>query len=239
MGNHMFYNKTIMNQIGTDEHLAARLDKAFAGVKDNFMESLNSMGDGAKRIAYYTSCLTDNYHDVCTKLTQEDTRFVLGLYHLVKDTDVVFHLILIYIKVLLKKRNKQQKKSILERVVPIASNYSAGQASDTVLMYTITKSICLSYSTNVGLESALGKVISSRAASVSSILSLAGTMQHAADSAENLKKMCPQFYHALYIETLEMMYFLVEPIIMKKGYFNIDTASDAKIAMVIRGMFKS
>lgn len=235
----MYYNNLIMNKIGTDEHLAARLDQAFAGVKDEFMKSLNNMNDGAKRILYYTSCLTDNYQDVCSKLKEEDKRFFLGLYHLVKDTDVVFHMIYIYIKTLLKNRNAQQKKTILERVVPITTNYSVGQASDAALMYAVTKAICLTYEMNVAVESSLGKAIAGRAAFVTFVLGSEGTIKQSADSANNLKKMCPQFYNALYEETLEMLYFSIEPIITKNGYFNINTASDAKIASTIRSMFKS
>lgn len=44
----------------------------------------------------------------------------------------------------------------------------------------------------------------------------------------------PQFYHALYVEKLEMMYFLIEPIIMKAGYLNINTASDIEITNALK-----
>lgn len=237
----------IMNKIGTDGHLAARLDQAFAGVKDNFLESLNSLNDGVERIAYYTSCMTDNYQDVCNKLKEEDKRFVLGLFHLVKDTDVIFHMIYLYIKVLLNTRSNQHKKSILERVVPIATNYSAGQASDAALMYAVTKSICLYWRTDasvksaldLGVDSSFGKSVAKRVTIVTIALSMAGTLKHSADSAENLKILCPQFYNALYDETLEMMYFLIEPIIKNNGYLNINTASDEQIAATLKRMLKS
>lgn len=239
----MYYNKMITDRIGTDENLGLRLDNAFTGVmngvKEGITESLSSMNDGMTRILYYTSCFTGNYQDVCKKITEEDKRFVLGLYHLVNDADVIFHMIFIYIKVLLKHKTAQQKKSILERVVPVATNYAVGQVSDAALTYAIVKSICLSYQTTIAIDSALGKAIAGRATIVTTVLSGAGTMQHAADSANNLKKMCPQFYQALYEETLEMMYFLIEPIITNNGYFNIDTASDQKIASILRGMMKS
>ncbi|HCD7317742.1 TPA: hypothetical protein NDZ39_005282 [Enterobacter chengduensis] len=56
-----------------------------------------------------------------------------------------------------------------------------------------------------------------------------GIVQHAAESADNLKNFCPLFYNALYREGLEMLYFLIEPIIMKSGYLNISLASDEEI----------
>ncbi|MRS13462.1 hypothetical protein GJV06_00915 [Enterobacteriaceae bacterium RIT691] len=232
----MHYNQTIMDRIGSDKDLALRLDHAFAGVKDGAIDALNSMSDGATRILYYTSCLTDNYQDVCNKLQEEDKRFALGLLHLVKDYDLIYHMILLYIKVLLRHKNASQKKSILERVVSFATSYAVGQVSDAALMYSITRSICLTYQTTVAIDSALGKVIGEKVAFAAAVLSGVGKMQKAADSANNLKKLCPQFYQTLYDETLEMMYFLIEPIIIKNGYFNVDTASDEKIAATLRNM---
>lgn len=68
----MYYNKMIMDRIGSDENLALRLDHAFSGVmggvKEGVMETLSGANDGVTRILYYTSCLTDNYQDVCNKL---------------------------------------------------------------------------------------------------------------------------------------------------------------------------
>lgn len=236
----MYYNKMIMDRIGSDENLALRLDHAFSGVmggvKEGVMETLSGANDGVTRILYYTSCLTDNYQDVCNKLQEEDKRFVLGLLHLVKDYDLIYHMILLYIKVLLRRRNAAQRKSILERVVPFTTSYAVGQVSDAALMYSITRSIYLAYQTTVAIDSALGKAIGEKVAFVATVLGGVGKMQKAADSANNLKKMCPQFYQVLYEETIEMMYFLIEPIIMKNGYFNVDTASDGKIAATLRNM---
>ncbi len=38
------------------------------------------------------------------------------------------------------------------------------------------------------------------------------------------------------MEGLEMMYFLIEPIIMKSGYLNINTASDEEIVRALKRM---
>ncbi|HCR1911203.1 TPA: hypothetical protein ONC18_003945 [Enterobacter kobei] len=67
-------------------------------------------------------------------------------------------------------------------------------------------------------------------------LNLYGLVQHAAESADNLKNFCPLFYNALYAEGLEMMYFLIEPIIMKSGYLNINSASDEEITRALKRM---
>ncbi|EMG7949856.1 hypothetical protein V5L04_004585 [Enterobacter hormaechei] len=67
-------------------------------------------------------------------------------------------------------------------------------------------------------------------------LNIYGIVQRAAESADNLKNFCPLFYNALYMEGLEMMYFLIEPIIMKSGYLNINTASDEEIVRALKRM---
>ncbi len=66
------------------------------------------MGNGITRASYYTSCLMDNYQDVCSKLKQEDTRFIAGLAQLVKSRDIIFQMIKIYIETYFQ--NKKKKK---------------------------------------------------------------------------------------------------------------------------------
>ncbi|MGF6099473.1 hypothetical protein [Enterobacter sp. A4] len=73
---------------------------------------------------------------------------------------------------------------------------------------------------------------------VISVLNLYAIVQHAADSANTLKKFQPLFYHALYVEKLEMMYFLIEPVIMKTGYLNLNTVSDGEIADALNKMMR-
>lgn len=67
-------------------------------------------------------------------------------------------------------------------------------------------------------------------------LSTYGMVQHAAASAHNLKFFLPQFYDALYTEHLEMMYFLIEPLVLDVGYLNIVTASNDEIINALKRM---
>ncbi|MFT3045264.1 hypothetical protein [Enterobacter sp. GI-020-C-ECC] len=75
----MYYSEDIIKKIGADKELAIRLDKAMRGVKDGVTDYLDNLGDAATRLLYYTSCLTKDYRDVCTRLNNEDIRFVQGL----------------------------------------------------------------------------------------------------------------------------------------------------------------
>lgn len=228
-GKAMYYSKSIIEKIGSDKDLAVRLDRAVAGVRDGAVEYLNNLGDATTRLLYYTSCFTDNYFDVCKQLASEDKRFMFGVVELVKHRDLIFRMVTIFIETMLKNKNEVAKKSILEKVIPITTNYSVKQVSKFGLIYAVAKYICYSNQMNAAVQSALMKKVAGRTGSAFLALNAYAMVQRAADSANNLKKFLPLFYHALYIEKIEMMYFLIEPVIMKAGYLNIYTASDHDI----------
>ena len=104
----MYYRDFIITSIEAERILAMKFDEAFAGVKNNVIDTLNQMGNGITRASYYTSCLMDNYQDVCSKLKQEDTRFIAGLAQLVKSRDIIFQMIKIYIETYFQ--NKKEEK---------------------------------------------------------------------------------------------------------------------------------
>ncbi|ELE9728799.1 TPA: hypothetical protein N5O20_001859 [Enterobacter kobei] len=232
----MYYSETIIKKIGTDKELAVRLDKALAGVKEGVVDYLNGLEDGITRLLYYTSCLTDNYQDVCNKLSSEDKRFLFSLYELIKHRDVIFRMIKVYIETLLKNKSEVEKKTILEKLTPFTTNYSIKYISRNGLIYAVAAYICYGNNMNLAVQNALMKKTGSRVGVVIGGLNLYGLVQHAAESADNLKNFCPLFYNALYAEGLEMMYFLIEPIIMKSGYLNINSASDEEITRALKRM---
>ncbi|MEX1840800.1 hypothetical protein KMW40_10265 [Enterobacter cloacae] len=234
----MYYSKSIIEKIGSDKELALRLDRAVAGVKEGAIEYLNNLGDATTRLLYYTSCFTDNYRDVCKRLGYEDLRFLAGVAQLVKHRDVIFRMVRIYIETVLQNKSNSQRKSILERLIPFTTNYSVKQVSKNGLIYAVTSYICYGNNMNAAVQSALVKKIGWSTGGVISVLNLYAIVQHAADSANTLKKFQPLFYHALYVEKLEMMYFLIEPVIMKTGHLNLNTASDGEIADALNKMMR-
>ncbi|WP_255248707.1 hypothetical protein [Enterobacter hormaechei] len=102
----MYYSEEIIKRIGTDKELAVRLDKSLMGVKQGVVDYVNGLGDATTRLLYYTSCLTDNYQDVCKKLGSEDIRFICALYELIKHRDIIFRMLKIYIETILKNKNE-------------------------------------------------------------------------------------------------------------------------------------
>lgn len=237
-GQAMYYSKSIIEKIGSDKELALRLDRAIAGVRDGAIEYLNNLGDATTRLLYYTSCFTDNYQDVCKRLGYEDLRFLAGVAQLVKHRDIIFRMVRIYIETMLHNKSNSQRKSILESIIPFTTNYSVKQVSKNGLIYAVTSYICYGNNMNAAVQSAFVKKIGWGTGGVISVLNLYAIVQHAADSANTLKKFQPLFYHALYVEKLEMMYFLIEPVIMKTGYLNLNTASDGEIADAINKMMR-
>lgn len=232
----MYYSEEIIKRIGTDKELAVRLDKALMGVKEGVVDYVNNLGDATTRLLYYTSCLTDNYQDVCKKLGSEDIRFICALYELIKHRDIIFRMLKIYIETILKNKNETKKKTILQKLTPFTTNYSIKYISKNGLIYAVASYICYGNKMNLAVQNALMTKIGSRAGWIIGGLNIYGIVQRAAESADNLKNFCPLFYNALYMEGLEMMYFLIEPIIMKSGYLNINTASDEEIVRALKRM---
>ncbi len=232
----MYYSEEIIKRIGTDKELAVRLDKALMGVKQGVVDYVNGLGDATTRLLYYTSCLTDNYQDVCKKLGSEDIRFICALYELIKHRDIIFRMLKIYIETILKNKNETEKKTILQKLTPFTTNYSIKYISKNGLIYAVASYICYGNKMNLAVQNALMKKIGSRVGWIVGGLNIYGIVQRAAESADNLKIFCPLFYNALYMEGLEMMYFLIEPIIMKSGYLNINTASDEEIVRALKRM---
>lgn len=232
----MYYSEEIIKRTGTDKELAVRLDKSLMGVKQGVVDYVNGLGDATTRLLYYTSCLTDNYQDVCKKLGSEDIRFICALYELIKHRDIIFRMLKIYIETILKNKNETEKKTILQKLTPFTTNYSIKYISKNGLIYAVASYICYGNKMNLAVQNALMKKIGSRVGWIVGGLNIYGIVQRAAESADNLKNFCPLFYNALYMEGLEMMYFLIEPIIMKSGYLNINTASDEEIVRALKRM---
>lgn len=145
-------------------------------------------------------------------------------------------MIKVYIETLLKNKSEVEKKTILEKLTPFTTNYSIKYISRNGLIYAVAAYICYGNNMNLAVQNALMKKTGSRVGVVIGGLNLYGLVQHAAESADNLKNFCPLFYNALYAEGLEMMYFLIEPIIMKSGYLNINSASDEEITRALKRM---
>lgn len=233
----MYYSESIIKAIDADRILALKLDEALNGVKDNVIATLRQMGDGATRVSYYTSCFTDNYQDVCSKLKQEDVRFFISLIQLIKDRDVIFEMIRIYIEVHFKNKTEGRVQHIIKKLVNAGVYLTSTGLTNRLLIISVATAICQSYSFNSIVYERMNRaksiVLKGRVTSAAIALNVYGLVQEAANSADNLRKFSAFYYSALYARNLEMMYFLIEPVITRNPYLNPMLVSDDELVDLI------
>lgn len=61
----MYYNNDVISYLQSNNILALKLDHALTGVGKAVSNQIETIGAGAKRALFYTSCFTDEYQDVC------------------------------------------------------------------------------------------------------------------------------------------------------------------------------
>ncbi|MGL6020466.1 MAG: hypothetical protein ACRC0C_17710 [Gibbsiella quercinecans] len=230
----MYYSEAIISKMASDKILVRKLTDALSGVKEQVIEQASRIQDGATRMVYYTSCFTDNYQDVCSRLKSEDVRFFEAFYQLVKDRRVISELIHIYVELLLKNRTQQQLEYINRLLMKMSVNISTSSLTTQSFSLGITMAICLGSNVSTGIVRKVGKVSGLSVAAIA----LYGYIQEAVESAERLQLMCPAYYQALYMRKLEMMYFLVEPTFMKARSFMVIPSSDDDIVNTIVRMVR-
>ena len=233
----MHFNDSIITSVQADRIIALKLDKALAGVKDNIASTLKQMGDGVTRASYYTSCFMENYHDVCTKLKNEDLRFISGLIQLYKDRDVIFEMIRLYIEVNFKNKTEGRIQNILRKLVGAGVYLSTTGTTNRLLIISVATAVCQSYSFHTIVHGRLSQVrtLVLKGSVIASAISFSvyGIVHEAANCADNLKEFNAFYYQALYERNLEMMYFIIEPLITRSPYLNPMLISDDELVDLI------
>ncbi|ROP58043.1 hypothetical protein EDF81_3199 [Enterobacter sp. BIGb0383] len=217
----MYHSDLIIDGIQADKLMALQLEKVLSGVKNQVVEQASKMGDGATRLLYYTSCFTDNYQDVCAKLKEQDLRFLEGVVELVKNRDIIYRMIHIYFEEIFRFKTREQIEAIKSRLLKAGIVISASALNNQAFVIGITTTVCLGISFNSSIVKWAGKATTLAVTGIG----LYGVVQRAAESSERLKLLAPMYYHALYVQKLDMMYFLVEPVFMKARAFEHDIVS--------------
>ena len=60
----MYYRNEVTGYLQSNKILALKLDHALTGVRKQVADHVTTLGAGATRLIYYTSCFTDEYQDV-------------------------------------------------------------------------------------------------------------------------------------------------------------------------------
>ncbi|WP_312347097.1 hypothetical protein [Leclercia sp.] len=233
----MYFNDAIITSVQADKILALKLDKAVAGVKDNVTSTLKQMEGGVTRASYYISCFLENYQDVCAKLKHEDARFISGLIQLYKDRDVIFEMIRLYIEIHFKNKTEGRIQHILRKLVKAGVYLATTGTTNRLLTISVATAICQSYSFHAivhgRLSQARSLILKGSVTATAVSLSVYGLVHEAALCADNLKIFNAFYYQALYARKLEMMYFIIEPLITRSPYLNPMIISDDELVDLI------
>ncbi|ORM90318.1 hypothetical protein HA50_23910 [Pantoea cypripedii] len=225
----MITNSTIITKMQADSLLGVRLEKALNGVRNTVLEQTSRIQLGVTRLVYYTSCFTDNYRDVCTGQKNEDVRFLEALVQLAKQGNVVTGMLEIYVNQFLRGLTPDRIRRIEALLIRKGANIASGSMTNQGLAYAIVLAICSSFGARVAIDTKLAKI----SVAAVTIVSYYGYVQEAADAANRLKQRNSPYYYALYSEKLEMLYFVIEPIISKNAYLLSSPSSDEQIADAI------
>ncbi|MDH0088877.1 MULTISPECIES: hypothetical protein [Enterobacter] len=230
----MYYSDSLITSMDANKILALKLDHALTGVKDEVLKQAQLLDDGATRLSYQLSCFTENYQDVCLRLRKEDSRFLTGIVQLIKHRDIIYKMLYIYIKSLLINKSEKRIHNIQINLMRLGVSISSSMLSSQAFIYSATIAIGSSVHTNIWMKE---KITSFSTYAVLG-LKVYGIVEQASRSANHLKSNNAYYYNLLYQEELEMMFFLIEPIIMRSPILNQAYASDSDIAYAISRMIK-
>lgn len=235
----MYYSDSIITSIEAEKILALKLESALTGVKKNVIDTLKQMGDGFTRATYYSSCFMENYQDVCTRLKYEDVRFISGLIQLVKDRNIIFLMMRIYIEIHFKNKKEGQVQNIVRKLVGAGVHISTTGLTNRLLISSVAVAICQSFTFNALVYSRISRLrslmLKGSVTTTAMALNIYGLVQQASISANNLKRFNVYYYQALYEYHLEMMYLFIEPVITKNPYLNpAFITDDALVDLIIR-----
>lgn len=228
----MYYSNEVINYFQANNILALKLDRALTGVGKAVSDQIDTIGAGAKRALYYTSCFTDEYQDICQQQKAEDIRFSRGVYYLLRHQDVVYEMLKIYFEEVFKYKTSDQLEHIKQRLIAVNIHIAANSLTSHGFALATAMSVAVSMNLSLNMSSLAGRTANTVAVGAG----LYGIVQKAADSAHRLHFAYPAYYSALYAQELEMMYFLIAPLFEQAEAFKAQWASDSDIANIITRM---
>lgn len=230
----MYGNNEIISYLQANKVLALKLDHALTGVGNAVSNQIETIGAGATRALYYTSCFTDEYQDVCQQQKSEDIRFKNGVIYLLRHGNVAYDMLKIYFEETFKYKTSEQLERIKQMLMAV--NIHIAASSLTNMGFALATASFVAAGMNLSLE--LSALVGRRTGQVVGAIGLYGVVQKAADSARRLHITHPEYYSALYAQELEMMYFLIEPLFERAEAFKAQWVSDDEIADIITRMIR-
>jgi hypothetical protein len=230
----MYYSNEVISYLQSNKILALKLNHALTGVGKAVSNQIDTIGAGAKRALFYTSCFTDEYQDVCQQQKIEDIRFAKGVYHLLQHEDVVYEMLKIYFEEIFRYKTSDQIEHIKQMLMAVNVHIAASSLTNTGFALAAASSVAVGMNLNLEISALAGGWASRGITTVG----IYGVVQKAADSAHRLHYTYPAYYAALYAQEQEMMYFLIEPLFERAGALKAQWASHSDIADIITRMIR-
>lgn len=230
----MYNNNKVIGYLQANKILALKLDHALTGVGNAVSNQIETIGAGATRALYYTSCFTDEYQDVCQKQKNEDIRFKNGVIYLLRNGNVAYDMLKIYFEEIFKYKTPDQLDRIKQMLMAVNIHIAANSLTNAGFALATASFVAAGMNLSLELSALAGR----GAGGAVGAIGIYGVVQKAADSAHRLHMTYPAYYSALYAQELEMMYFLIEPLFERAEAFKAQWVSDDGIADIITRMIR-
>ncbi|MDY0921860.1 hypothetical protein [Leclercia sp. CFBP8987] len=230
----MYGNSEVIGYLQANKILALKLDRAVSAVGKQVENQIETLGMGATRLLYYSSCFTDEYNDVCRQQKLEDKRFRHAVARVIQHGDVVYDMLRIYFEEIFKYKTHDQLERIKKELMAVNIHIAASSLTGAGFALAVATTVRMGLNLSVQLSALTGRAVGT----IATLVVAYGIVQKAADSANRLHVQHPSYYAALYVQELEMMYFLLEPVFERAGAFNAQWSSDSNIASIISRMIR-
>jgi len=201
----MSISSIVKFKLETDRSAAVALDRAVNGVTQSSGSTLEDVRSGVERASWYSSCLFDKYKDVCKELSTEDQRFIKCIYEVYKRKDIIADIMRMYIEDELKYVSDSQIKSLDVKLTKYLANYRSSRLTKMAIANTLSIIVVNSF----GFKNEVMVQLNRYSFVIVTAASLYGKVQTAALAARKLRTISPQLYNTLYMNNMEMLYFLV------------------------------
>ncbi|AYN27956.1 hypothetical protein D8682_13785 [Buttiauxella sp. 3AFRM03] len=229
--NHSDYLRAHME---AERKIALSLEKGIKLFQENSKEVMSSIYSGVERATWYSACFFDEYQDVCQELREEDKRMIAAINEVFKRNDVILDMIELYVKYVLDNFNENSRTNIITQITGYLSKNRVRFVTKSTISYVIAKSI----SESIGFTAKIRTAIAKLSNVTLTLLGFYSYVQKAALSARRLKLLNPPFYQILHNENIEMLYFIIEPVLQKNiGYLNT-TLSERDAITILRDIVK-
>jgi len=226
----MYYRNEVIDFLQANKILAIKLDHALTGVGKSVSNQIEMIGEGATRALYYASCFTDEYQDVCQQQKTEDIRFKNSVVHLMMHRDIVYDMLKIYFEGIFRFKTTEQIEHIKKMLMAANVHIAASALTNAGFALAVASAVAIGLNLSLNMSALVG----GKVGALIGVTGLYGVVQKAADSARRLHYTYPSYYSALYVQELEMMYFLVEPLFGQAGAFQQSTSERGIADTIIR-----